>query len=198
VAELSERRTQIAQQCRALDREQELQQRLRQQRTKAEEVLLNLETFADRVRLRLTEADFTEKQAILQLVIEHVIVGEDTLEIRHVIRLRSPVPDPGGHPPPGVPLRSDGVHIAPLPDGLGQLGQHLLNGSPQPGMIIAHDKLDTCKDRCRRLTSRSFQLDRLSRLAISTARMFRRPSQLMPIAINTAWLRTAPSSCTFS
>jgi len=137
VAELSERRTQIAQQCRALDREQKLQQRLRQQRTKAEEVLLNLEAFADRVRLRLTEADFTEKQAILQLVIEHVIVGEDTLEIRHVIPLRSPVPDPGGHPPPGVPLRSDGVIAATLYRLLS--AEHFFDGGSQCFRAIDHE-----------------------------------------------------------
>src|SRR5881227_2662254 len=51
-----------------------------------------------------------------------------------------------------------------------------------------------CNDRCRRLTSSSRQLERLSRCASSTASTLRRPSHLMPIATSTAWLRTAPSS----
>ena len=42
------------------------------------------------------------------------------------------------------------------------------------------------------------RLDRLSRLASSTASTWRRPSQSMPIAISTAWLVITPASRTRS
>jgi len=45
---------------------------------------------------------------------------------------------------------------------------------------------------------KSRQLDRLSRLATSTASTWRLPSQSMPIAINTAWLAITPASRTRS
>src|SRR3712207_3084110 len=37
------------------------------------------------------DATFEEKQSILQLLIERIIVGEDTLEIRHIIPLYGPL-----------------------------------------------------------------------------------------------------------
>jgi site-specific DNA recombinase len=62
---------------------------------------------------RLQDAAFADRQAILQLVIERIIVHEDGLEIRHVIPLRSPRPDRDG-PMPGQDgrLRSDGEREA--------------------------------------------------------------------------------------
>src|SRR5579863_5691790 len=51
--------------------------------------------------------------------------------------------------------------------------------------------------RSRRPARNSFQLLWLSRLANSTANTQRRPSQLMPIASSTAWLRITPSSRIF-
>src|SRR5277367_4565977 len=49
------------------------------------------------------------------------------------------------------------------------------------------------RPRRRRPRRKSFQDERLSRLAISTARIWRRPSQSTPMAIRTAWLvTTAP------
>ncbi|MDP9379942.1 MAG: hypothetical protein M3Q29_07295, partial [Chloroflexota bacterium] len=61
------------------------------------------------VRSRLEGATFEEKQSILQLLIERIIVGEDSLEIRHVIPLRGPGQGSGGPDPPRVGLRSDGM-----------------------------------------------------------------------------------------
>jgi site-specific DNA recombinase len=79
-------------------------------------VLEDLQAFCQRVDARLDDATFEEKQAILQLLIERIIVGEDTLEIRHVIPLDGPPRNSmSSTAPPGSGLRSDGVHRAPLP-----------------------------------------------------------------------------------
>ena len=45
--------------------------------------------FCERIRSRLDQLAAHEKQRILQLLVERIIVGEDTLEIRHVIPLRA-------------------------------------------------------------------------------------------------------------
>jgi site-specific DNA recombinase len=107
--ELSERRQHIAEQRRALERQQEQQRQLRQQHARAEELLSNLEAFSERIRTRLHVASFAEKQAILQLVIEHIIVNPDHLEIQHVIPLRDPPPGRACSPEPSGRLCSDGV-----------------------------------------------------------------------------------------
>ncbi|HEY0776477.1 MAG TPA: recombinase family protein, partial [Gemmatirosa sp.] len=72
---LTPRRTAIADQCRAVTQQQLERQRLREQHHAAEEVLTSLTAFAERVGARLDAATFDERQAILQLVIERVIVG---------------------------------------------------------------------------------------------------------------------------
>jgi site-specific DNA recombinase len=112
--ELSERRQHIAEQRRALERQQEQQRQLRQQHARAEELLSNLEAFSERIRTRLHVASFAEKQAILQLVIEHIIVNPDHLEIQHVIPLRDPPPGRARSPEPSGRLCSDGVSDAAL------------------------------------------------------------------------------------
>ena len=60
---------------------------LRSRPERGEEVWPDLESVLPRVRSRLDEATLAERQRILQLLIERVIVGEDSLEIRHVIPL---------------------------------------------------------------------------------------------------------------
>jgi len=85
LSELSERRQHLAQERQALEQQQGEQTRLRQQRLQAEAVRANVAAFCERIRGRLAEATLAEKQAILQLVIERIIVGEGRLEIRHVI-----------------------------------------------------------------------------------------------------------------
>ncbi len=117
-----------------LTTQREQEQRLRSERQTAKEVWADLTAFCQRVRSRLDEATLAERQRILQLLIDRVIVGEDSLEIRHVIplgRLRaesaSPSPtdpdgsgggegsEPEGAPVgPGARLRSDGVEDAQL------------------------------------------------------------------------------------
>ena len=81
-------------------------------------MLEDLKTFCRRINARLDDATFEEKQSILQLLIERIIVGEDTLEIRHVIPLDGPPRGSSGSvAPPGSGLRSDGVNLASLPRG---------------------------------------------------------------------------------
>ena len=66
-------------------------------------------------------------------------------------------------------------------------------------MIVGDDELDAVQTaRLASPSRKSRQLDRLSRLASSTASTWRRPSQSMPIAISTAWLVITPASRTLS
>lgn len=116
--ELQERQAKIAQRRKSLQAHYEQQAQLRQQAAQAREVLEDLETFCRRINARLEDATFEEKQSILQLLIERIIVGEDTLEIRHVIPLDGPPRrSRGSAAPPESGLRSDGVYSAPLPRG---------------------------------------------------------------------------------
>ena len=113
--ELRARRQHLTERRQALVAQQEQQARLRREAAQAHQVLTDVRAFCERIRTRLDEASFEEKQAILQLVVERVIVGEDTLEIRHVIPLRGMPQEPGGHGPPPSGLRSDGVELTALP-----------------------------------------------------------------------------------
>jgi site-specific DNA recombinase len=132
--ELKQRREQIRVRRHVLATQHEQEQRLRSERQTAKEVWADLAAFCQRVRSRLDEATLAERQRILQLLIDRVIVGPDSLEIRHVIPLgglraesASPSPaDPegsgggegsepeGGTVDPGARLRSDGVRQALL------------------------------------------------------------------------------------
>jgi site-specific DNA recombinase len=65
-----------------------------------------------RICSRLKAADFSERQAILQLVVERIIVHGDTLEIHHVTPLRDPGPAnalTALSVPHGTGLRSEGM-----------------------------------------------------------------------------------------
>lgn len=115
--ELQERRARIAQRREALKTQYDQQAQLRRQAAQAREVLEDLKSFCRRIDARLEDATFEEKQAILQLLIERIIVGEDTLEIRHVIPLDGPPRNStGSTAPPESGLRSDGVIREALPE----------------------------------------------------------------------------------
>jgi site-specific DNA recombinase len=131
LAELKERRKQIAGRRQVLTTQREQQARLLAERHTAREVWADLKSFCERTRSRLEEATLADKQRILQLLIERVIVGDDTLEIRHVIPLRRPEAEAVGSASPQGPsngsepvvdqsrevperLRSDGVRQAEL------------------------------------------------------------------------------------
>ncbi|HEX2194336.1 MAG TPA: recombinase family protein [Candidatus Limnocylindria bacterium] len=113
--ELTERRHHLVEQRRALELQLDQRRDLRRQRAKAEEVITDLAAFCARVRGRLDEASFADKQAILQLVIERIIVHEGRLEIRHVIPLRNPPPGRDGPAEPCGRLRSDRVPVTSPP-----------------------------------------------------------------------------------
>ena len=137
--ELKERRARIAQRGEALKTQYDQQARLRRQAAQAREVLEDLKTFCRRIDARLDDAAFEEKQAILQLLIERIIVGEDSLEIRHVIPLDGPPRNSKGPAaPPKSGLRSDGVYPTPLPRGPLQDG---LDGALQAPVGVAGYKL---------------------------------------------------------
>ena len=74
-----ERRAKIAQRREALRTQHDQQARLRRQAAQAQAVLEDLHAFCAADRARLDDATFEEKQAILQLLIERIIVGDDTL-----------------------------------------------------------------------------------------------------------------------
>jgi len=112
LAELSERRRHLHDERLLLERQQREADELRRQRVQAEAVRASLEAFCDRTRARLDAATFADKQAILQLVVERIIVGDGRLEIRHVIPLRPPQPGSDGPVQPDAQLRSDRVHAA--------------------------------------------------------------------------------------
>jgi site-specific DNA recombinase len=75
--ELKNRRQQLAGRRQALTAQQAQQARLQAERQTAQEVWEDLKAFCERVRGRLDEATLAEKQQLLQLLIERVIVGED-------------------------------------------------------------------------------------------------------------------------
>src|SRR6185312_8631468 len=79
----------------------------------AKRVWSDLEGFCRRVRSRLDEATFAERQRILQLLIERVIVGEDSLEIRHVIPLGQVDGNPSGPGQEDPPDRAMGRDADP-------------------------------------------------------------------------------------
>ena len=72
-----------------------------------------LSDFCTQLRLRADTLEMTERQKIARLLIKEILVGRDTLTIRHSIRTPSVGPDPSRMPRP--------PHIPPLPP------------APQPG-----------------------------------------------------------------
>src|SRR3954451_8552504 len=138
LAELSERRHHLADERLALERQQQERDHLRRQRVQAEAVRTSLEAFCDRIHARLNEATFADKQAILQLVIECIIVGDGRLEIRHVIPLRPPQPGRGSPGQPAPQLRTDRVNATPLPRG----AHHAPDRALEALVRVRDDKLD--------------------------------------------------------
>jgi site-specific DNA recombinase len=113
LAELKARRDQIQGRRQVLITQRDQEQRLGAERQAAKEVWSDLGSFCRRVRSRLDEASFAERQRILQLLIERIIVGEDSLEIRHVIPLGQVDGTPSGSGPEGRPGSGDGEGRGP-------------------------------------------------------------------------------------
>ncbi len=110
--ELSQQRHALAEQRRIAEQHYERHRRLREQRLHAEEALASLTGFCDRIRSRLHTASIAERQAILQLVVERIIVHDGTLEIQHVIPLRDPTSGTGTSQSTELGLCSDGMRPA--------------------------------------------------------------------------------------
>ncbi len=108
LAELKSRREQIQGRRQVLVTQRDQEQRSSAERQAAKAVWSDLEAFCRRVRSRLDEASLAERQRILQLLIERVIVGEDSLEIRHVIPLGHAGGNPSGPGPEETPGPGDG------------------------------------------------------------------------------------------
>jgi site-specific DNA recombinase len=133
--ELSGQRRVVAEQRRLAEEQHEQLLRLRDQRLQAREALASLAAFSNRIGSRLETADAGERQAILRLVIERIIVHDDTLEIQHVIPIRG---QPTGSQPerPGDGgLRSDGVAPA---EGERDRAAPALVGEPAETAIAVH------------------------------------------------------------
>jgi site-specific DNA recombinase len=113
LAELKARREQIRGRRQVLVIQRDQEQRLQSERRAAKAAWSDLEAFCRRVRSRLDEASFAERQRILQLLIERVIVGEDSLEIRHVIPLGRAGGEPSGSGPVETPRSCDGEGCGP-------------------------------------------------------------------------------------
>ena len=140
LAELAARRRQLGQQRDALERQRAEQQRRRQRHRQTQEVLSSLAAFVDRLQARLHAASLADQRAILELVIDRIIVHADTgsLEIRHVIPLRSPS---SGRAKPAVldaQLRSDGVNPTTL---MSRRREDLLERLPEAERAIADRQL---------------------------------------------------------
>src|SRR4051794_28784684 len=90
LAELSDQRRVLAEQRSLAEQQYEQHRRLHQQSVQAQEALTSLTAFSERIRSGLHTASVIERQAILQLVVERIIVHDSTLEIQHVIPLRGP------------------------------------------------------------------------------------------------------------
>ena len=62
-----------------------------------------IETLADfhtRLRARAETMDVPERQKLLRLLVKEILVGRETITIRHSIRMPNPTPDPSGAPRP--------------------------------------------------------------------------------------------------
>jgi site-specific DNA recombinase len=151
LAELRDRRSQIAGRRGILKARYDQQVLPRSQRQTAQQVLLDVTDFCERVRTGLDRASFADKQRIVQLLIDRIIVGEDSLEIRHVIPLRGQDPAPIPMPPepragPGGPTEvnsSNGVDERLRPDGVGpapDVRGPALEDRVIPGVPVGVDK----------------------------------------------------------
>ncbi|MFL5447446.1 MAG: recombinase family protein [Gemmatimonadales bacterium] len=127
LAELSDQRRVLAEQRSLAEQQYEQHRRLRQQSVQAQEALTSLTAFSERIRSRLHTASVIERQAILQLVVERIIVHDSTLEIQHVIPLRGPTPGTETGTIVESGLCSDGVPRAQV-----RGGQALITVCPSP------------------------------------------------------------------
>ena len=166
LAELRERQSQIAGRRGILKAQYDQQVLLRSQRQTAQQILHDVTDFCERIRAGLDRASFADKQRIVQLLVDRIIVGEDSLEIRHVIPLRGQ--DPAAIVMPSEPqngvggptevnasngvderLRPDGV--GPTPDVRGPAVIHRV----VPGVSVGVDEPGVPREERRRRIARA-------------------------------------------
>ena len=83
---------------------------------------------------------------MLNLLVERIVVGEHTLEIRHVIPLsHAPPPDGSTRSEPIRRLSPDGVGSAPLP---ARALQHGRDGALETLMAVAGDESHAVQSTC--------------------------------------------------
>ena len=68
--------------------------------TKYLRLIETLVDFHTRLRVRAETMDVPERQKVLRLLVKEILVGRETITIRHSIRMPSPTPDPSGAPTP--------------------------------------------------------------------------------------------------
>jgi site-specific DNA recombinase len=146
LTELSERHAHLEQRRRGLIVQQEQAEQLRRERFRAQEVLGSLTAFCERVGSRLAEATFEEKQLLLNLLVERIVVGEDILEVCHVIPLGHHPPLDGSPPTEAIRrLSPDGVGATPLP---ARSLQYRGDGAFEALVAVADHKLHASQTTC--------------------------------------------------
>ena len=68
--------------------------------TKYLRLIETLVDFHKRLRARAETMDVPERQKVLRLLVKEILVGRETITIRHSIRMPNPAPDPSGAPRP--------------------------------------------------------------------------------------------------
>src|SRR3954466_5105779 len=108
LAEYDRRRREVETRSRALERqEQELAGDVERQGDAAK-LAAHADAFCRRVREGLAEADFARKRALLELLVDRVIVADGAVEIRYVIPT-----GPSGEREPFCRLRTDYLRLVP-------------------------------------------------------------------------------------
>jgi site-specific DNA recombinase len=99
--ELKERRQQVQDRRRVLVAQSDQLSKLRAGRIAAQAAWKDLSTFCERINIRPNELSGEEKQRVLQLLVERVIVRDGTPEIRHLVPLRAVREEASRLTPPG-------------------------------------------------------------------------------------------------
>lgn len=101
--ELRRRIPELRQQQQAVQSELESLETTAANQTRYLRLVDGLADFRGRIRARADALDVLERQKILRLLVKEVLVGKDTLTIRHSIPLPRSGPEGGTPPPPGPP-----------------------------------------------------------------------------------------------
>lgn len=120
-----------------------------------------LKDFCVRLRIRADTLAVTERQKILRLLVKEILVGKETLTIRHSIRIPKASPDPSGMPrPPHTPaeparLQPDPYYLLRSDRHLSLASEHLPSLRFRPvGSRLAAES-GTRRSYCRALRRRS-------------------------------------------